>query len=91
VFINLPLVMLADRIIRAGKMDPRIKDSGSGLAHLFFETFPDYPVVRIRVAPGEAYIAPTENMVHDGSTDEQSQIDVTLTVLGTFPPDLYTM
>ena len=33
----------------------------------FMERFPDVPVVRCRIGPGDAYIAPTENLVHDGS------------------------
>jgi hypothetical protein len=36
------------------------------------EAFPlahsDYPVLRLLIRPGEAYLAPTENLVHDGSS-----------------------
>ncbi len=88
-FINLPLLAIADIFARSGILDSRVQDSGRALSNLFLERFPDYPVVRVRVAPGEAYIAHTENMVHDGSTEEQKTIDVILTVLGNMPADLY--
>lgn len=52
----------------------------------FMMRYPDYPVVRLRIAPGEAYIAPTENIIHDGSTYDQNCIDVTWTLLGHVRP-----
>jgi hypothetical protein len=50
----------------------------------FFDAFPEYPVCRISIAPGEAYIAPTENIVHDGSTLGSSSVDRCLAMLGRF-------
>ena len=50
----------------------------------FFARFPDYPVVRVRVAPGEAYIAPTGNLVHDGDSLEKKRPDLALHLLGWF-------
>lgn len=32
----------------------------------FFEKYPHYPVIKVRIQPGEAYIAPTQNIIHDG-------------------------
>jgi hypothetical protein len=52
----------------------------------FMERFPDVPVVRCRIAPGEAYIAPTENLIHDGSTVGQSQMDEQFTLRGHIRP-----
>jgi hypothetical protein len=52
----------------------------------FMERFPDVPVVRCRLAPGEAYIAPTENLVHDGSSIGQSEIDEQFTIRGHIRP-----
>ncbi len=40
----------------------------SSLVNRFLSAFPAEPVYRVRVRPHEAYIAPTENMIHDGST-----------------------
>jgi hypothetical protein len=48
----------------------------------FFKRFPEYPVIRIRVNPYEAYIAPTENMIHDGCTEGVSSVDVHYTFRG---------
>jgi hypothetical protein len=50
----------------------------------FFKHFPDYPVVRVKVNPYEAYIAPTENMIHDGNTEGVVSTDVHYTVRGYF-------
>lgn len=48
----------------------------------FMQRFPEIPVVRCRIAPGEAYIAPTENLVHDGSSAGQSAGDEQFTIRG---------
>ena len=45
-------------------------------AREFLKSFPEYPIFRLRVKPGEAYIAPTENLVHDGSSLEGAIADV---------------
>ncbi|MCA1869584.1 hypothetical protein HW571_28650 [Agrobacterium genomosp. 3] len=42
------------------------------------------PVFRVRIEPGEGYLAPTENMLHDGSTFSSSAEDLTLVWLGYF-------
>jgi hypothetical protein len=52
----------------------------------FMERFPGLPAVRCRVAPGEAYIAPTENLVHDGSSDGQDKLDEQFTIRGHIRP-----
>ncbi len=52
------------------------------LGRHFMRDHPSMPIMRIRIDPGEAYIAPTENVVHDGATT--SAQDVTLTFLGRF-------
>jgi hypothetical protein len=57
------------------------------LARGYFHKFPDQPVLRLRVAPGEAYIAPTESISHDGSTQDQTGWDLTLTARGRFLAD----
>lgn len=52
----------------------------------FMERFPDVPVVRCRLEPGEAYVAPTENLVHDGSSIGQSEMDKQFTIRGHIRP-----
>jgi hypothetical protein len=50
----------------------------------FMSTFPDYPIVRLRLRPGEAYIAPTENVLHDGSSTGVRAINQYLSMRGRF-------
>ncbi len=83
-FINLPLTTLKEKLDGVGSTDPRRFQIGSKLGTAFMEQFPDYPVVKIRIAPGEAYIAPTENMIHDGSSQGNCYFDVHLTFRGHF-------
>jgi len=52
----------------------------------FMERFPDVPAIRCRLAPGEAYIAPTENLIHDGSSEGAQQSDEQFTVRGHIRP-----
>lgn len=56
---------------------------GTGLARQRFARHCG-PVLRLRVPPGWGYIAPTERLVHDGSTDGMSAWDVVAHVHGWF-------
>jgi hypothetical protein len=59
---------------------------GSDLSHEFMTSFPHYPVVRLTIQPGEAYIAPTENIIHDGFTLGMTHQDLTIRLIGSFAP-----
>lgn len=59
-------------------------DRGNIIGNSFMEANPDYPVVRVRVDPGEAYIAPTDYLIHDGDTTDKLLPDVTFAMLGNF-------
>ena len=48
----------------------------------FMELFPEVPVIRCRLMRGEAYVAPTENLVHDGSSLGQTSMDEQFTIRG---------
>ncbi|MEA5569103.1 MULTISPECIES: hypothetical protein [unclassified Anabaena] len=50
----------------------------------FMLYFPTYPVMKMTLAPNEAYIAPTENIIHDSSTLDKQELDFSLTFLGKF-------
>lgn len=52
--------------------------------HKFFEEYKNYPVVRIKIMPYELYLAPTENIVHDGSTINTNSPDINLAIRGFF-------
>ena len=54
------------------------------ILHTFFERFNTYPVIKIQINPYEAYIAPTENIIHDGSTEGTKNLDINLAIRGYF-------
>lgn len=82
-YLNLPLRIMADELVRVGYRSPN-RFSANRLAVTFCTVFPRYPVVRLAISPGQAYIAPTENIVHDASTRDQSYWDITFTIRGHF-------
>jgi hypothetical protein len=55
-----------------------------GITRLLFERSPETLLCKVRIRPGEAYIAPTDNLIHDGSTHGNSRPDVNLNVRGHF-------
>jgi hypothetical protein len=57
---------------------------GKYIPQLFLSTFPALPIRRLRIEPGEAYIAPTDLLVHDGSTLCATGPSAHLTVRGRF-------
>jgi len=77
-FINLSL----QTIYGLSDMDRSTDPSTLGAS--FMKHYPLYPVIRVRIATNEAYIAPTENIVHDGSTEGRASLDLCLTVRGDF-------
>lgn len=87
-FVNLPLRAMATELSALGDQALGEGNIGTGLPRTFLDICSDYPAVRLRVAPGEAYLAPTENISHDGSTLEAKHIDAALTVRGHFSPQL---
>ncbi len=72
-------LLVEKNVIRANDKIPEGK-----LCRLFFENYPDYPVIKIRQKPYEAYMAPTDNLIHDGSTSGTMNPDVTVVLLGYF-------
>lgn len=61
-------------------------ENPSTIGRMFMARFPEYPVISLDIAPGEGYIAPTENIIHDGTTARMTKPDVVLTLLGRFRP-----
>lgn len=53
-------------------------------ARHFLAAHPDYPVLSLEVRPGEAYVAATENLIHDGSSLASPGPDMIFTLLGDF-------
>lgn len=56
------------------------------LVQYFFSKYEDYPVTRLKLEPREAYIAPTDYVIHDGSTEGSEHPDVTFVIQGYFDP-----
>lgn len=75
-FIALPVAEVARRVGRS--------DLGTytELCAEFLRTSPGCEVIKVRIRPGEAYIAPTENLIHDGTTRGSDAPDITLNLRG---------
>ncbi len=83
-YINLELTNLQNQIANSDN-----KLSGkTRLGREFMRAFPDYPVVRLRIRPGEGYIAPTNRIIHDGSTVGAGSADIIFTTVNEFERSL---
>lgn len=54
------------------------------IGSMFMKDYPTYPVTQLKIAPREAYIAPTENIFHDATSFDKKHCDITFTMLGNF-------
>ncbi|AYF74086.1 hypothetical protein D7D52_09655 [Nocardia yunnanensis] len=83
--VNLPLQVMAQTLRDHGHPEG---DGASAytLARRFLREFPRYPVTRITIRPGEAYLAPTENMLHDGHAVPDGHLDLQFSCRGRFRP-----
>jgi hypothetical protein len=83
-FINLSIQQLYSFVV---KIDGNLVSETSGSSRIcqaFMQRFPNYPVVKLRVEPGEAYISPTEHITHDGCTEGTNSLDVFFTLRAIF-------
>jgi hypothetical protein len=85
-FVNLGTARMAQMVSGRADGGEALGLRSTPLIHAFLESFPRYPVVRLAVFPGEAYVAPTENMIHDGSTLGMAAEDQQVTLRGRFEP-----
>lgn len=58
-----------------------------GVQRNYFRNFADYPLLRLRVEPGEAYVAAAQTLMHEGSTLGKDFFDVQVSFLGRFDPE----
>ncbi len=84
VYINLGLKRMVDHLADVAPDERVIADQGSSIGQTFLRAYPSYPVVKLRVGAGEAYVAPTENLMHDGCTVGKRHLDLHLSVRGHF-------
>src|SRR5260370_38226681 len=82
-FINLELRDIVNAVSLQDNSD-RWEEYGPNIVEPFMRQNPHYPVAKLKVKPGEAYIAPTENIIHDASTAGKSHQDFCITFLGKF-------
>jgi hypothetical protein len=80
--INKTVSEIAELVTKASGISD-IEDEKT-LCNLFFQYYSNYPVMKVRIKPNEAYIAPTDNLIHDGSTLDMSEQDITLVFSGYF-------
>jgi hypothetical protein len=77
-FVNLPvsslLATLADRGLQAPESSSALKDA-------FLGAFPGYPVLRLVLQPGQAYLCTTQNTIHDGATNHSALPDISFLTL----------
>jgi hypothetical protein len=55
---------------------------GAIVGSQFCRAFPDVPVLELVIPPGHAYLAPTDNLIHDGCSEPSAGLDVTIAWLG---------
>lgn len=81
VFLSETASCMAARLEAAGvPVRADVRDIGTA----FMRKFPDYPITRLRLRPGEAYVAPTENVLHDGTSAEMVGVNHYLSLRGHF-------
>lgn len=83
VFINQPVKHILNWI-QQKKGSVIDNDYGELICKDFQECFPNYEVTKICINPYEAYIAPTENIIHDGCTDGTSEPSIKCMIEGYF-------
>jgi hypothetical protein len=83
-FINLTMMNMFQALGLSDPQDIYRHYRAVTLGDEFMQSYPDYPVVRLTVAPGEAYIAPTDNIIHDATSEGKQYSDISLHLLGYF-------
>jgi hypothetical protein len=83
-FINRTLMQMFADLNLVDPTDISKDYRGLRIAEQFMSTCNRYPVISIAIEPGEAYIAPTENIIHDATSMDKQSPDWSLTFLGKF-------
>ncbi|RSN62025.1 hypothetical protein [Actinomadura sp. WAC 06369] len=74
-FVNLRVPGLIAMVENAGRPVP---ETARALKDAFFDACPDYPVIRVKLRPGQAYLLNTQGVLHDGATNQRGMPDVSL-------------
>jgi len=81
--VNLSLIQ-AYNMVKAKSPKSISKTDLVTLPKIFFDLFPDYPILRVKLEPYQYYIAPTDNCFHDGRTLGNTAFDMTMIFFGAF-------
>lgn len=84
-YVDLPVRELANKL--AMQIDDPTEDpkrASDDLKTAFLARFPDYPVNRVRIPPGYAYIATPQDFIHDGAGSNDSAPDIAFLMLGRY-------
>lgn len=75
VFVNIPVAVLPTSLSTPA-------DGWLTIPREFARARSSYPIVRVRIRPGEAYLAPTEAIIHDVSLEGSDDTDVCFLLRG---------
>jgi len=81
VLLNVPAQGMRALLAQDGESDPWSL-APSDLVARFFEEYPDYPLTRVSLDPGEGVWFPRDDVVHDGWPGAKQDADVVLTIRG---------
>src|SRR5207245_3971045 len=73
-FVALSIASIFDALGRPADDDPGRQPNATALGRRFLTSLPDCPVFRLELRPGEAYLAPVQNVIHDGSSETMTII-----------------
>jgi hypothetical protein len=76
-FVNLDVRRMLDLVVGSGLPQP---DTIYQLRSAFFDAFPDYPVLRATLQPGQGYLCNTQDLLHDGATNFADMPDIALLI-----------
>lgn len=85
-FINLDIKGIASKLGIAS-FKTETYEQVSFLKNHFLSSFPDYPIYRLCIQPGQAYLAVSQNMIHDGATNVHGNRDIVFFLGGYFSYD----
>ena len=87
-FLDIPIQEMARRCMREKNVSESytVNSGTDRVGQMFLRRWSDYPVVRVAVAPGCAYVAPTETLLHDGSSYHAGTPSIAWSVLGRIDP-----
>lgn len=83
-FVNLPLEQMGNKMLSLNSSHTGAANNATDLGRAFMAHAPNYPVLRLILDPGEAYLAPVQNMIHDGCTDCRRHTDVIARAFGEY-------